>query len=136
MSDLKNDAQAKHMLDAFASHCGIELQELSQERCVLAVRLCPEHLNLYGFVHGGMIHTIMDNAGGILASYAHGEPRPVVTACADAHFLYPVRGASMRAVATLVKGGHTMARVQLGVFDETGKLCCTGLNEYVYTDQS
>ena len=134
MVDPKIAPQAKHMLDHFASFCGIELQELNKEQCVLAVTLRPEHMNLYGFVHGGMINTIMDNAGGIAAAFADGEIRPLVTACADAHFLCPVCGTAMKCVATIVKAGHTMARVQLGVYDENDKLCCVGLNEYVYTD--
>lgn len=126
--------QAEHMLDVFARHCGIELQDLNHDTCTLTVQLRPEHLNLYGFVHGGMINTIMDNAGGIAAAFAHGQIRPVVTGCADAHFLRPVRGSAMKCVATLVKAGRTMARVQLGVYDEDDKLCTVGLNEYVYTD--
>ena len=126
--------QAEHMLDVFARHCGIELQDLNGDTCTLTVQLKPEHLNLYGFVHGGMINTIMDNAGGIAAAFADGEIRPLVTARADAHFLCPVCGTAMKCVATIVKAGHTMARVQLGVYDENDKLCCVGLNEYVYTD--
>ena len=135
MVDPKIAPQAKHMLDHFASFCGIELQELTKEQCVLAVTLRPEHMNLYGFVHGGMINTIMDNAGGIVAAFAHGPVRPVVTGSADAHFLRPVRGSTMKCVATLVKAGRTMARVQLGVYDENDKLCTVGFNEYVYTDR-
>ena len=134
MVDPKIAPQAEHMLDYFASHCGIELQDLNREECVLTVQLRPEHMNLYGFVHGGMINTLMDNAGGILAAFAHGDIRPVVTGCADAHFLRPVCGARMKCVATMVKAGRSMARVQLGVYDENDKLCCVGLNEYVYTD--
>ena len=126
--------QVEHMLDVFARHCGIELQDLSGDTCTLTVQLKPEHLNLYGFVHGGMINTIMANAGGIVAAFAHGPVRPVVTGSADAHFLRPVCGSTMKCVATLVKAGRTMARVQLGVYDENDKLCTVGFNEYVYTD--
>ena len=75
------------------------------------------------------------NAGGIVAAFAHGPVRPLVTGSADAHFLRPVCGSTMKCVATLVKAGRTMARVQLGVYDENDKLCTVGFNEYVYTDR-
>lgn len=135
MIDPKIAAQAEHMLAGFAEYCGLELQELSAEKCVVSVALRPEHMNLYGFVHGGMIHTLMDNTGGILAAFAHGEIRPVVTGSADVHFLTPVHGERMYAVATMVKAGHSISRVQLGVFDGADTLCAVGLSEYVYTDR-
>ena len=134
MENSKFDPKAEHMLDAFARHCGIELQELNAERCVLSVQLRPEHLNLYGFVHGGMIGTIMDNAGGILAAFAHGEIQSVVTGSSDAHFLRPVCGERMVAVATMVNAGRSVARVQICVYDDEDRLCTVGLNEYFYTD--
>ncbi len=119
----------------FAGYCGLELQELSREKCVITVNLRPEHLNQYGFVHGGMIGTLLDNTGGIMAACAGETIRHVVTSCSDVFYLNPIRGDRMFAVATPVKTGHTMARIQINVFDGAGVLCAAGYAEYVYTDR-
>ena len=134
MIDPRFAAYTEHILEGFAEYCGLELQELSQEKCIVSVRLRPEHMNLYGFVHGGMIDTLMDNTGGILAAFIHGEYRTVVTGCSDAFFLNPIRGERMYAVATPVKAGRTMTRTQLSVYDGDDRLCTVGYLEYVYTD--
>ena len=51
----------------FNDLCGLEITERRGGHCTVACRTGENHLNPYGIVHGGLLFTMMDVAGGYAA---------------------------------------------------------------------
>lgn len=62
-----------------------------RDRVVLALRVGPEHTNMVGITHGGMLMTFADGALGINLSIAKGKPRSSVTVHLSSDFLSSAR---------------------------------------------
>ena len=58
--------KAVNMKNNFVRYCGIEMQE-STDFGHSQINIMPEHLNLYGIVHGGLLYTMADAAAGAAA---------------------------------------------------------------------
>ncbi len=69
--------------DRFASQLGAQLMAAEVGRVVLRLGVVGEHLNCYGFCHGGVIFGLADSAFA-LASNAQGE----VAVAIDAHITF------------------------------------------------
>lgn len=60
------------------------------EPTVIGLRIAPQHLNIQGVAHGGMLTTLADNAFGIGISLARGRRGGQVTVSLTADFLSSV----------------------------------------------
>ena len=113
---------------------GLQAEAVGQGWCRLICDIRPEHCNPRGTVHGGMSGTMLDVAGGVAAIYAGEEPRPVVTQSASAHYLRPLTGTRMVAEGQVIKAGHRTCLARADLYDDQGRLCCTGELELFYMD--
>ena len=118
--------------EGFTSYCGIRIDEAADGLCRAHVALEARHLNPRGFVHGGLLCTLMDVAAGSAAITACEPPRMMVTQSAELHYLRPAAGGVLTAAARTVKAGRSVAFVQVDVTDETGKLVAAGSFELFY----
>jgi uncharacterized protein (TIGR00369 family) len=96
----------------------------SASRVTLALVMMPEHANMYGNVHGGVIMKLVDEAAGT-AAMRHAQ-RPVVTVAIDSMtFLSPVHvGELVSCSAKVTYVGRTSIEVLVTVEAEeimTGK---------------
>ena len=74
----------------FNDLCGLEITERRGGHCTVACRTGENHLNPYGIVHGGLLFTMMDVAGGYAArTLDSGETIRCVTQNASTVFLHP-----------------------------------------------
>ena len=127
---------AKKRMVGFAVTCGMELDHVEKGAVKAHCDLRPELLNPYDYVHGGAINTIMDTCGGMTASSASEPPRYVVTRSADVHYLRPIMGSRMSCRTSVVRAGQQMCLIRAEVFDETERLCATGLLEFFYLEKT
>ena len=87
----------------------------SESRVTLSLVMMPEHANMYGNVHGGVIMKLVDEAAGT-ASMRHAQ-RPVVTVAIDSMtFLSPVHvGELLSCNAKVTYVGRTSIEVNVTV---------------------
>jgi len=117
--------EAKHeqiclsLLKQFDERITPKERTVGHSSVVMAQLMLPHHANLAGYVHGGEIMKIMDNAAGVVAArHAHTN---VVTVRADnIFFLKPVRvGDVLLVQASLTFVGHSSMDIRVEVETET-----------------
>ncbi|MFC4098627.1 PaaI family thioesterase [Paenibacillus xanthanilyticus] len=103
--------------------CGLIRAESGKAGLCLAIG--PEHLNLYGIVHGGVLATFMDNTMGMAAMLAcPGEK--VVTAQLNIHYLQSASGGVLTCQAELIhRAGRTLT-LEGHVYAEDGQRLAWG----------
>jgi uncharacterized protein (TIGR00369 family) len=109
---------------AFSQLLGAELTALSRGECTLELPVRPELLQQNGFVHGGAVSYLADNA----LTYAGGTAMavPVVTSEFKINYVRPAVGQRLIARATAVAVSKSQAVCRCDVFavnDGTEKLC-------------
>jgi uncharacterized protein (TIGR00369 family) len=112
---------------AFSALLGTELDAFEPGLAVLTLSISPKLLQQNGFVHGGVLAYLADNA----LTYAGGSAlgTAVLTSEFKINYLRPAVGASggrLVASATVVGSGQTQAVCRCDVFIEIGgerKLC-------------
>jgi acyl-CoA thioesterase len=91
----------------FSRHLGAELVEFEQGRAVIALAVRPEFLQQHGFVHGGIISYLIDNAITFAGGSVLGEK--VVTAEFKVNYIRPARGQRLVATAVVESSGSRLA---------------------------
>ena len=102
----------------FSVLLGAKLTEFTSERTELRVSIRPEHLQQYGYVHGGAISYCADNAitfaGGIALKQA------VVTSQFKINYVRPAMGEELIARAEPLHVGKRQAVCRCDVFSVNG----------------
>ena len=123
--------QAKALTD-WISRCpydaaaGIKPLSVEEGRAEIGVILRPDHKNIWGIPHGGLLYSLADVACGVAADSVHIGAH-VVTAGSSFNYLFANPEAkSLRAVGQVIKPGHTLAVVQADVYDDQNNHLATG----------
>lgn len=108
----------------FSQLLGAQMDVFEPGHAQLSVPVAPQLLQQNGFVHGGVLAYLADNA----LTYAGGSVlAPVLTSEFKINYLRPATGADrLVAVATVVGSGKTQAVCRCDIFLERGgerKLC-------------
>jgi uncharacterized protein (TIGR00369 family) len=124
MHDLLADGREVLARQAFSAVVGAELDVFEPGTAQLSVPLAPHLLQQDGFVHGGVLAYLADNA----LTYAGGSVLgKVLTSEFKINYIRPARDAErLVAVATVVGSGRTQAVCRCDVFLESAgerKLC-------------
>jgi uncharacterized protein (TIGR00369 family) len=105
-------------------HLGFVLTEASWGRVVLTMRVQARHLQAHGVVHGGVLASLADTAGG-LASYMACPPGTrVATIEMKINYLEAIDKGTVKAVAEVVRIGRHTSVVDCDVTDS--KKCLVG----------
>ena len=91
----------------FSRHLGAELVAFEPGRAVLSLEVKPEFLQQHGFVHGGIVSYLIDNAITFAGGSVLGEN--VVTAEFKVNYTRPARGQKLLATATVEGSGARLA---------------------------
>ena len=103
----------------FSQYLGAELIEFVQGRAVLALQVRPEFLQQHGFVHGGVLSYLIDNAITFAGGSVLGER--VVTVEFKVNYVRPARGQQLIATATVEGAGSRLAVCRCEVMALDGK---------------
>lgn len=109
---------------AFSGLLGARLTALSAESAEIRLPIRPELLQQHGFVHGGVLAYLADNALTFAGGAAIGGG--VVTVEMKLNYVRPALGQELVARAHVVSGGRSMAvaRCDITVMDDgTERLC-------------
>ncbi len=111
----------------FSTLLGAELTAFESGRAELRLPIRHELKQQFGFVHGGAVSYLADNA----LTYAGGSVMPgqaVVTSEFKINYLRPAQGDALLARASVIHAGKTQIVCRCDVFAITGpeeKLCAT-----------
>ncbi len=115
----------------FNDLCGLEITERHGGHCTVACRTGENHLNPYGIVHGGLLFTMMDVAGGYAArTLDSGETIRCVTQNASTVFLHPGKPGTLTAEGDVIRRGGRIIVATVCVYDSEHSLLTKG--EFTY----
>ncbi len=106
----------------FASQLGMTLEEAGPERVVALLPWRPELCTMSGVLHGGVLMSLADTAGAIVAFLGLAEGQITATITSTTHMFRPVSSGTVRAVAVPLHRGRTTATIQTSLFDGTDRL--------------
>ena len=103
---------------------------------VLGLRAGPAHVNGRGFVHGGLISALADNAMGLSCALAIGNSTSVVTVSLAVDFMSPAQvGQWLEFTTTFMKLGSTICFAQ-GFVTADGAVCAKSNGTFKVVGQS
>lgn len=116
------------MPSGFMQAMGFRLVDWAEGRAVFEIALGPEHLNLRGVVHGGLLTAVLDAALSWSGLY---DPDPArerrcVTLSMTTSFVGQVEGGLLRATGLRRGGGRQIFMATGEVRDAAGNLAALG----------
>jgi uncharacterized protein (TIGR00369 family) len=106
----------------FYRWAGIELVDAGSGEVTIAFEAGPQHVNLQGLVHGGMLATLADTAMGLAVRTVLDPGRRHVTVQLGIEFLSPGRPGRIVAHGRSVKIGRQLGFAEADVVDARGRL--------------
>lgn len=106
----------------FAGRLGMTLDEASPDRVVALLPWAPELCTTAGLMHGGVLMSLADTAGALVAVLGLAEGQTTATITSTTQMFRPVTAGPVRAVAVPLNRGRTTVTVQTSLYDEGGRL--------------
>ena len=113
----------------FLEHIGAELKHYDKGKAEVELHTQPYHLQHLGFIHGGVISTLMDNTGWYAAVSNLDEGKTAVTMEIKINYLKPASGEHLLCSAEIKRQGRTTSFVTIELHDE-GKLVAFATGTY------
>jgi uncharacterized protein (TIGR00369 family) len=131
------DAQTD-LPSGFRQLVGYRMIEWRDGEAAVTLTIGPRHLNRAGALHGGVISTLIDAAGGYAGTYCAepGHVRRCVTVSLTTQYLAQTKSGVLTARARVRGGGKRLFMVSAEVHDEAGTLLATGEGIYRYRSGS
>jgi uncharacterized protein (TIGR00369 family) len=108
----------------------MEVVEAEPGQVTVSMDLGDRHVNLQGFVHGGMLTVLADTACGLSVRSAMEPGRLHVTVSLDVHFLSPARPGRILGRGKALRIGRSLAYAEASVEDEDGRLLARALSRF------
>lgn len=117
---------------------GFEIADWEEDRITVALALRNEHMNRSQTLHGGVVMTLIDAAGGLAGCYcpAPGHVRRALSLSVTTNFTGQTRGGKIRAIACKTAGGRKIFFATIEVFDDNNQLIAFGNGTYRYRSGS
>lgn len=91
----------------------------------------PEHRNTVGYLHGGVIASLLDIAGAVSGSYGISNEYVSVTINLNCNYMSPHRAKTVVAEGELIRTTSSLFFAQAKLFDpENRRLCATATGTY------
>ena len=113
---------------------GFRLVEWREDFARMELTIEPQHLNRSGFVHGGVLATLIDATGGFCGVYTPeaGRKRRCVTLTMTTSYLGQTKAGIISCTARRRGGGKTVFMMTAEVHAEDGTLLAIGEGTYRY----
>jgi uncharacterized protein (TIGR00369 family) len=117
----------------FAFALGVEVLEARDGTARVSLPVRPDHLNVGGTVHGGVVCTLVDVAVGVACHSLDpgGQRRPQATTELSVTFLQAGRVGPLDCVARIRRRGRSLAVGEAEVTDGSGRLLAVGRATYL-----
>ena len=120
--DLTTELRSRLERSSFHTWAGMEVVSAAVGEVTVAMDVEERHVNLQGFVHGGMLAILADTACGLSIRSAMEPGRLHVTTDLDIHFLAPAGPGRLLGRGQAVKVGRSLAFAEASIEDEGGRL--------------
>jgi uncharacterized protein (TIGR00369 family) len=110
----------------YFSLLSMEIKDLEWGSSVLEVKLGEKHLQPFGYVHGGVIASVMDATAFWAVFPQVEEGMGLTTVEIKVNFLAPVQKGKLVAKGRCIKIGKTLALGDATIYDEKGNLIAHG----------
>jgi uncharacterized protein (TIGR00369 family) len=117
---------------AFNEAVGLRLAGWSEGRATVELDITGDHLNRSGYVHGGVLMTLIDVACGFAGTWSEDGTRLAVTLDLTTSFVAPGRAGRLTTLATVTGGGRKIYFARAEVRDEAGALVAMGQGSFRY----
>lgn len=119
---VRKDLAALAALMPFAGHLGLVLEEAGPDRVTARLDWAPRLCTAGGVLHGGVLMSLADSAGALVAVLALPEGAATATITSTTHMFRPVGAGTVRAVAAPLHRGRTAVTVQTSLYDADKRL--------------
>ena len=116
------DLDALIAIMPFARRLGMTLEEAGPDRVVARLGWAPELCTGAGIMHGGVLMSLADSAGALVAYLGLPEGKSTATITSTTQMFRPVTSGSVQGVAVPLHRGRTTVTVETSLHDETGRL--------------
>ncbi|TXJ47023.1 PaaI family thioesterase [Brachyspira pilosicoli] len=120
----------------FLNFIGCKLEEADEGKVVISLENRKEFTQTLGFMHGGMVASLLDTASGFAAFSVIDEKNHVVTSELKINYLLPVVCKKLKCVGKVLKAGRTIIVVEANLFDEENKILAKMLGTMVVVPNS
>ena len=127
--DYEAVVQESYARQTFMLHLGAELGEIAPGHCTLHLKARNELTQQNGFLHGGVVVSLADVAGGYAAFSLSEAGADILTVEIKINYLAPASGEALIARGEVIKSGRTLTIVRSEVFAVEGSvetLCAAG----------
>ncbi len=133
-----NDDRPKSFLDnptlyegTYLAFLGFKLTEWKEGVARLEMPVRPEHRNTVGYLHGGVIASLLDIAGAVSGSYGESDKLVSVTINLNCNYMSPHRAETVIAEGELIRATNFLFFAQARLYDpEYKRLCATATGTY------
>ena len=123
------------MTPGFNSLLGIRHIGLQEDRYWIELDAGDDHVHDMGFVHGGVILSLLDIAmARIVRHHCEGGPY-MPTIEFSSSFLRPIQRGQLRACGAILKFSTMLCRAEGSVFDADGRNCASGRATFMTASQ-
>lgn len=123
---------AAEFMSPFQAFLGFDVTDWRDDHAELSLAVRPEFHNRTGVVHGGIVATLLDTAGGIAGCYAPpGQPlRHTRTITMTTNFIAPAQASRIIARGRVVGGGRKIFFSEMTCETPDGTLISTATASY------
>jgi uncharacterized protein (TIGR00369 family) len=130
VSTIVEDLRARLAASPFHASMGLELADAEPGTVVLSFRALPEHLNLQGLVHGGLLATLADTAMGLAVRTAVKPGHRHVTIQLGVQYVRAASPGTIQARGRVIRVGSQIAHAEAELADEADRLLARGQGTY------
>lgn len=105
-----------------ARQFGFRLESAEVGRAKLRMKVQPRHMQIHGVVHGGVLASLADTAGGLALYLALPRGSRAATVEMKINFLEPVHSGVVFAEAQILRQGKYLAVVECNLTDDRGRM--------------
>ena len=120
----------------FLNFIDCKLEKADVGRVVISLENKKEFSQALGFMHGGMVASMLDTASGFAALSVLEDGKHVVTSELKINYLLPVVCKKLKCVGEVLKAGKTIIVVEASVLDEENKILAKMLGTMVVVPNS
>ena len=115
----------------FLEHVGARLAESGDGYAKVELKVEAYHLQHLGFVHGGVISTLLDNTGWYAAMSQLDETHTSVTMQINIDYLKPAKGPLLLCEGRVIRRGKSKSFVEIRMLGAKGELIAFATGNYV-----
>lgn len=110
-----------------ARQFGFQLEHAEVGRAKLRMKVRPRHMQIHGVVHGGVLASLADTAGGLALYLGLPSGSRAATVEIKINFLEPVRHGVVFAEARILRQGKYLAVIECDLTDGSRKMVAKAL---------